>query len=291
MMKLTQDVERPVVSIVDRLPLRKAELDSFLRPWAEEFGLSVEACPSLAQEGLRVSKSCKLAVINIGGDRFEEAGAQESVRAFRDAAPETPIVVISDDENPEDVLAAFEAGVSGFVPNSTEPAVALQILTLIMNGGSFFPPRALLRLQRGRGGHGDGRDRRSGGNDRKSANDLTARQQEVLHLLGTGKSNKAIARELQTCEATVKVHVRQIMRKLRVANRTEAALICAAQEGPSELREPPGRAPVPDTIGGAMHLPTTALMRAAAAQPRIQWLPRAMPRVQTVADIADSAAG
>jgi len=57
---------------------------------------------------------------------------------------------------------------------------------------------------------------------------LTARQQDVLERLRRGESNKLIGRQLRLRESTVKVHIRQIMRKLGAANRTQAAL-CAAQ--------------------------------------------------------------
>ena len=57
---------------------------------------------------------------------------------------------------------------------------------------------------------------------------FTPRQSEVLERLGEGKPNKVIARDLNMTEATVKVHVRQIMRKFGVANRTQAAL-CAVR--------------------------------------------------------------
>ncbi len=61
-----------------------------------------------------------------------------------------------------------------------------------------------------------------------SVNGLTQRQHAVLKLLQQGQSNKRIARELRMCESTVKVHVRQIMRKLGACNRTQAAL-CALE--------------------------------------------------------------
>jgi DNA-binding NarL/FixJ family response regulator len=57
-----------------------------------------------------------------------------------------------------------------------------------------------------------------------AAGGLTSRQYEVLRLLQEGQSNKRIARTLGLRESTIKVHVRQIMRKLGVANRTQAAL-------------------------------------------------------------------
>jgi two-component system, NarL family, nitrate/nitrite response regulator NarL len=56
---------------------------------------------------------------------------------------------------------------------------------------------------------------------------LTTRQRAVLELLGRGETNKAIARRLGLREGTVKAHMRQIIRKLGVTNRTEVAVVCA----------------------------------------------------------------
>ena len=64
---------------------------------------------------------------------------------------------------------------------------------------------------------------------------LTERQKSVLERLGRGDSNKAIARLLGIREGTVKVHVRQIMRKLGVVNRTQVAIACANGTG-AEMR-------------------------------------------------------
>lgn len=229
MAELTQGAGTPVVTIVDRKLLRRAQLDCFLRPWADRLGLAVELAAPVAPTAMQAANSCKLAVVSLGGEPFDEAATQECVRVLRSAAPETPIVVLSDRDDPEDVVAAFQAGVSGFIPTSTEPAVALQIFTFIVNGGSFFPPRALLQVQQGPEASPHARNGKGGDPMKIRSNGLTTRQQEVLLLLGTGKPNKVIARELDMCEATVKVHVRQIMRKLGASNRTEAALICASQ--------------------------------------------------------------
>src|SRR5262245_55599531 len=58
---------------------------------------------------------------------------------------------------------------------------------------------------------------------------LTARQRAVLELLSRGNTNKIIARRLGMSEGTVKVHVRQIMRKFGVTNRTQVAVVCASE--------------------------------------------------------------
>jgi DNA-binding NarL/FixJ family response regulator len=152
------------------------------------------------------------------------------------ALPQVPVVLFSDVEDAEEVVAAFRAGINSFIPASIEPELVPQTLTFIMGGGSYFPPSALLELRRepspgdGTGAAGDDAHPINGLSpadiDLQGARpgQLTSRQLDVLALLRQGKSNKMIARDLGMREATVKVHVRQILRKLGASNRTQAAL-------------------------------------------------------------------
>ncbi len=77
--------------------------------------------------------------------------------------------------------------------------------------------------------------RKSLPNDAMRQYELTPRQWEVLGLLGNGKSNKSIAKDLGMQETTVKAHIKQIMKKLNVENRTQAALF-AVRHGAVENR-------------------------------------------------------
>ena len=231
--------------IVDDLELRRAQIASFLAPWARSAGLSVVAAPValLDREANGSAEGgCRLAVLNIGGIAVGHPEAQRCLDGIRTALHDAPTVIISDRDESEEAVAAFRAGVRGFIPTRTEPSVALQALTFILGGGSFFPPAALLhdrpadaagRPGAGRAAAPDWADSRSRG--------LTARQRQVLDLLRQGKPNKLIALELRMQESTVKVHVRQIMRKLGAMNRTQAA-ICALQE--QEQRQPPNGAAI-----------------------------------------------
>jgi DNA-binding NarL/FixJ family response regulator len=125
------------------------------------------------------------------------------------------------------VCAAFEAGAAGFMPTSIDPSVALQALSLIKCGGSFFPPSALHRemppvatqVTVGQPDRANFESSRPPTRPR-----LSAKQEEVVRLLRQGQSNKEIASQLGLSEATVKVHVGCIMRKLGLANRTQVAI-------------------------------------------------------------------
>lgn len=127
--------------------------------------------------------------------------------------PHVPCLVLSDRAEPEEAVLAAQMGEQAFMTTSVEPRVALQAFAFVIGGGTFFPREALLQ----------GRQRPDPAPE-PVTDDLTPRQAQVLARLRLGKSNKVIARDLDMQESTVKVHVREIMRKLGVRNRTEAAL-------------------------------------------------------------------
>ena len=141
--------------------------------------------------------------------------------------PQTPVVVLSDREEPNEVCAAFEAGAAGFMPTSIDPSVALQALSFIKCGGSFFPPSALHKEMPPVATQVavDQPDRFHIQSLRPPSRPrLSAKQEQVIKLLRQGQSNKVIASQLGLSEATVKVHLGCIMRKLGVANRTQVAI-------------------------------------------------------------------
>src|SRR5690606_25215554 len=110
----------------------------------------------------------------------------------------------------------IDLGVHGFIPSSVDIDVCIEAIGLAIAGGQFVPASSVLAM---RGLLG------STCSPRKvsSNSSFTARQAAVAEGLRRGKANKAIARELDLCESTVKVHIRNIMKKLGATNRTEVA--------------------------------------------------------------------
>lgn len=126
-----------------------------------------------------------------------------------------PVIILSAVDNPESVIEAFESGVRGYIPTASTPAeLMIEIIRLVKAGGTFVPLSGLhLQTIAGK------RQTPS-----KQTNQLfTPRQIAVLNQLRQGKANKIIAYELAMSESTVKVHVRNIMKKMSASNRTEAA--------------------------------------------------------------------
>ena len=146
-----------------------------------------------------------------------------TVRAVRARAPQLPVAVVSADEDPAAVAELLRMGVCGFIPKSDSANVIVSAVRLILAGGTYVPPRLVHGDARGAGDDGAGNGTEAG--DERLG--LTARQHDVLRLLGEGKSNKVIARELGITEGTVKVHLLAVFRALHVRNRTAA--VVAAQ--------------------------------------------------------------
>ena len=122
-----------------------------------------------------------------------------------------PVLLLSASDKLEDMRAALHLGAMGYVSKSETPAVMLNAVRLVLDGGMYVPP-ALAKL----GAAVDAAP--------EPAPILTARQLEVLRLIVEGKPNKEIARSLHLAHATVKVHLAAIFRALAVENRTQAAI-------------------------------------------------------------------
>jgi DNA-binding NarL/FixJ family response regulator len=126
-----------------------------------------------------------------------------------------PVVVLSASEETAHMRKALDCGAAGFIPKSAPREIMLSALRLVLAGGVYVPPDVIHAPQRGRS---------EAIPPPVDPGVLTARQQQVLRLLGLGRSNKQIARDLDLSENTVKIHVAGILRTLGAGNRTEAVM-------------------------------------------------------------------
>lgn len=147
----------------------------------------------------------------------------------RERFPGVPLVILSDCINPKHILEALRDGVRGYIPSALEPTMVMQAIRLVLAGGTFIPPGVLAADADPGGIVGASVPAEKDGFVLPC--ELTPRQTEVFTLLRQGKSNKLIAYELGMQESTVKVHVRQIMRKLKAINRTHAVFLATNAGG------------------------------------------------------------
>jgi DNA-binding NarL/FixJ family response regulator len=251
---------RALLVVFDPLELRRAALVSLLQPWGAAAGLEIVAADPARLADLPAEGEVRLTVVSLGAASLHEEAIAGRLAEIRAACPRAAVAVVSDGDDPVEALRALEAGVDGLLPAALAPEVAINALAFILGGGTFFPPEALRAVSGG--ARLDVADRR--GRPGRCRQDLTPRQQEVLDLLRRGLSNKRIARELDMQESTVKVHVRQIMHKLGVSNRTQVALIAAAEgEAIAAAAAPPPAADAYDAASLRLHAVSRTVVRPA----------------------------
>jgi DNA-binding NarL/FixJ family response regulator len=160
-----------------------------------------------------VSDQIRAVLINAGAERMSSPTVARLLSRAKELLPTVPVAVMSDYEDSESIQEAFELGVRGYIPTSLASKVAVGALRLVCLGGTFAPAAALLSQG----------DHRQGAAGQPLIDGFTRRQSQILDCLRRGMANKLIAYELSMCESTVKVHVRNIMKKLKATNRTQVA--------------------------------------------------------------------
>jgi DNA-binding NarL/FixJ family response regulator len=149
----------------------------------------------------------------------------EAIGRIRSARADARILVLTSFASADQVLPALRAGAAGYLLKDAAPAEVEAAIRAVHRGEGLLDPAvtATVLAEVARPGPAPA-DR--GAND-PGFDSLTPREREVLGLLGRGMTNAAIARELFVAEKTVKTHVSSILAKLRLADRTQAALYAA----------------------------------------------------------------
>ncbi|WP_431323951.1 LuxR C-terminal-related transcriptional regulator [Rhizobium sp. YTU87027] len=152
-------------------------------------------------------------LINTGHREFSEKKMVEEIRQLVGQFPNIPVVILSENNDLRQVILALEAGVKGYIPSAIGLPICVEAIGLALAGGVFISAEILTDLHKlvATAEH----------KERQRAELFTPREEEVIDALSRGKPNKIIAYELKLRESTVKVHVRNIMKKLNASNRTE----------------------------------------------------------------------
>jgi len=167
-------------------------------------------------------------IVHAGGD-FE--AAVEQIELLRERHPKARIAVVADHYRLDEMVSAFRAGASGYFIDVMTCDVFVKSIELVMMGETIFPPAFMSSILHYESNHFAKPESRND-NDRAIAftaersvtQQLSPREKSIMQCLIAGDSNKCIARKIDIAEATVKVHVKAILRKIRVQNRTQAAI-------------------------------------------------------------------
>jgi DNA-binding NarL/FixJ family response regulator len=237
------------IALIDQFPLRLASTLNLLRAHIRWRARAFRNTADLLGQMSAIERAPCGIVMSVGRQSAIKAPLCEELRDLRGALASTPVIILSDRDQPEEIVAAFEKGVRGYVPTNLEPQLVVDAIRMVLAGGTFVPAEAIMRLHR--------KVQAASRQDSCPQLDVPVahrdgnpghwppRQLAVLNLLIQAKPNKEIAHVLAMEESTVKVHVRHIMRKLGALNRTQAAL-CArrlgfSDEGARSLPESTGR--------------------------------------------------
>lgn len=148
-------------------------------------------------------------------------GGLEAIRAIHAEDPAARILVLTSFDEDGRVSAAIKAGALGFLRKDASPDDLFDAIRYTAKGKSFLPQEIVHQLIH---------DLRNPVSLAEAGTELTEREQDVLSAIAKGMSNQEIADALTISTTTVRTHVRNVLHKLGVANRTQAAL-CAVKSG------------------------------------------------------------
>ncbi|UKA62853.1 response regulator transcription factor [Arthrobacter sp. FW306-04-A] len=141
------------------------------------------------------------------GSGMDGVTATGKIKAGEAGTPPPPVLILTTYDNDADILAAVEAGASGYMLKDAPPEQIRQAVMSAAAGQTALAPEVAARLM---------------GRIRNPAAALSAREVQLVEILATGMSNRAMAKQLFISEATVKTHLVHIYAKLGVDNRTAA---------------------------------------------------------------------
>ncbi|MEM0895376.1 MAG: response regulator transcription factor [Verrucomicrobiota bacterium] len=145
--------------------------------------------------------------------RMEHGDGFEAIKAVHAIDKNAAIIALTTYDGSEDIQRALQAGARGYLTKEATTEELVGAIRKVSEGGFYVPTAIRTRLAA-----------------REGRESLSQREHEILTLIVRGRSNKEIASDLGIAETTVKVHVSNVLRKLGVLDRTQAAIL-AVREG------------------------------------------------------------
>ncbi len=146
-----------------------------------------------------------------------------ATRAIKQEYPAISVIMVTVHEDPDYLYKALKAGANGYILKDASKSELMAAIRRALGGGTPLDPELAGRLLREVVSEDDAKER-SSGRPKGLDGELTGRELEVLRLLAWGRTNLQIAQELRFSVHTVKAHVRRVISKLGVSDRTGAAV-------------------------------------------------------------------
>jgi two-component system NarL family response regulator len=192
------------ILIVDDHPMIRSGLEATLAP---EPDITVVATASNGREGIELYRQHQPDVM-LTDLKMPELGGVDAIRTIRAEFPSAKIIVLSTYQGDEDIFRALDAGAVTYLLKDTPGLTLVDTIREVARGGRPIPPEIAQQLT-----------------SRMFQAKLTEREIEVLHLLAQGMRNKEIAASLGISDETAQGHVKNILAKLSVHDRTEAVAV------------------------------------------------------------------
>ncbi|MER5626222.1 response regulator transcription factor [Streptosporangium sp. NPDC002544] len=205
------------VVLADDEAMIRAGVKSIL---ATDAGIEVVAEAADGREAIELTRAHRpdIAMLDIRMPRLDGLSAAAELRA---TMPQVAVIMLTTFDEDEYVSRALDEGAAGFLLKAADPRELIIGVRAVADGAAYLSPRIARKVIAQLGG---GRLSRAG-TARRQVESLTAREREVLALVGRGMSNQDIGRELFLSEGTVKSHVSAILLRLGLNNRVQAAII------------------------------------------------------------------
>jgi DNA-binding NarL/FixJ family response regulator len=200
------------IALIDDQPLVRNGIASLL----ETRGFEVVAEASNGQEGIEAVRRTRpdLVLMDL---RMPVMGGLEATRLLKSEMPDLRIVILTVSDSESDLMEAVESGAQGYLLKDLEAAEFFAALAAVERGEPVIPARLasyLWKQFQRQGSPGAAPDDTEGAT-------LTEREWEVLRLVAAGNTNREVADRLVISENTVKFHMKGILEKLHLRNRTE----------------------------------------------------------------------
>lgn len=199
------------LAVVDDHPLFR---EGVARSLSEMEGFRVVAEGGTREDALRICREQRPDVLLL--DISMPGGGLNAIGQILEAVPMQQIIMLTVSEQGDDITTALSRGAKGYVLKGVGSRALADIIRTVAAGQSYVAPTLSAKLIAQQNGPAAER--------RRQFEELTPREQEVLALVAEGLSNKHIAIKLDLQEKTVKHHMTQVLAKLQVSNRTEAAM-------------------------------------------------------------------
>lgn len=188
------------------------------------------------REGIRLAAQLRPDVVLLDNNMPGLSG-REAARLLLEEMPETRVLMLTVSEDSDDLIETLRAGACGYLLKNIQAETLVSAIKTAAQGESVVSPQMMgkllngVRSQASRAAGAPTRDasvrvqaETRGAGEGGELDKLSPREREILQLIARGQSNKEIARTLELAESTVKIHVQNMLRKLNLSSRVQAAV-------------------------------------------------------------------